>query len=540
VDDMKAELDDDSGDKTAQSTSQLQMPKAMKTNNKAKGSFMDGVYDAASGNLPNQYAAWAPSEQKNAESKRKEELSQMEADFDDDDDAPKPVVQKKKHGRHHHSPAPPPPPPPAPKPQVDSDGVVYDDDDLPKHHSNNMQGLEGGWQAFMKKTPPKKASPKLDPDVAIMESLYTKDGSLPSQYTAWAPADGPKKATTPPPQAQQDDSSSDDKDDPSQSMDLEAAAKAFAKNPDSAFDFLQIRSDQIAQFIHSAATAFTSSFRGTSFLESSAISVDVARVSAASAVLEQYADVLKSKPLRQLSKAKLSPTKLQALYQQLRNVDPLVGKVPVAVQGKQAQAEQMCTYFQEHMQAAAPVQKAVSLVESSSNDLAESESHHAALLEEIDARTQLLRTMEQDMSSLNSLAELANKGEDTSAFETLAKRMVGAEAMAVGAAAEGVSGAHAEIKDLLDLAIQKRSSVLNAQKQRLADLQVEVKKADGDEQQKKLRAASSQAAMETARKKLSGISTSCDATLDALARRRHAGHMEAHAIEVALQVLGSA
>jgi len=324
-------------------------------------------------------------------------------------------------------------------------------------------------------------------------------------------------------------------------MDLEAAAKEFAKDPDKAFDFLQVDSksnDVVANLIHHAVHPSAQSFRAPSFLEASAYTVDMARLTAATTVLEQYAEVLKSKPLHQLAKAKLSPPKLLALYQQLRNVDPLVGK-PVPTQGKQAQAEQMCKYFQEHMKSASPIQKAVSLVETASNKLAESVSRRAALLEEIDARTQLQRTMEQDMSSLNTLALLAKQGEDTSALQALGKQLTGAAAMAVGSAAEGVEGGHAELKDLLDLAVEKRTLETKAQHSKLAQLQGEVKKADSSLSQTKKNAAASQASMAKARKKLASITKSCDATLDALAVRRHAGHMEAHAIEVALIVLGT-
>lgn len=326
-------------------------------------------------------------------------------------------------------------------------------------------------------------------------------------------------------------------------MDLEAAAKAFAKDPDKAFDFMQVSlatHDPLADLLHIASAPSARSIRGNSFLEASASSVDATRTAAATTLLEQYAEVLKSKPLRQLAKAKLSAPKLEALFQQLRKVDPLVGKAPaVAIPGKQAQAEKMCKYFQEHMQAAAPMQKAVSLIEGSSNQLAESVSRHQALLEEIDARTQLQRTMEQDISSLTTLAGLAKQGQDTSALERLGSQLTGAAATAVDASAEGVQEAHAELKDLFDLALQKRTAVLEAQSEKLAKLQADAKAADADLAQKKAKASTSQAAIEKARKKLAGIASSCDTTLDALARRRHAGHMEAHAIEVALKVLGN-
>lgn len=324
-------------------------------------------------------------------------------------------------------------------------------------------------------------------------------------------------------------------------MDLEAAAAAFAKDPDKAFDFTQVKSesnDPVGELIRRAA-APVSSRSGTSFLESSAVREDSSRIKVASTVLDQYSDVLRSKPLRQLAKAKLSPVKLQALYQQLKNVDPLAGSGIVLVQGKQARAEQMCQYFQDHVQVAAPVQKAVALVETASNELAESVSRRAAILEEIDARTQLQKTMEQDITSLNTLAGLAKQGEDATALEALGKQLSGAAATALGSSAGELKQAHAEMKDMLDLALRKRSAALQVQLKKLVNLKGAVKDADNDLAQKKQRAAQSQADIQTARIKLAGITASCDTTLNALAHRRHAGHMEAHAIEVALKVLGS-
>jgi len=325
-------------------------------------------------------------------------------------------------------------------------------------------------------------------------------------------------------------------------MDLEAAAKAFAKDPDSAFDFMQVSSetsDPISEMIRWASSEKPQVRAGASFLEASSVSVDSSRITVASTVLQQYGEVLKSKPLQQLAKAKLSPAKLTALYQRLRNVDPLAGTGgPIIAKGKQVRAEQMCQYFQEHMQTAAPVQKAVTLLEDASNDLAETVSSHAALLEEMTARTQLEKTMQQDMSSLAALSGLAKKGEDASALEALVKQLSGAAASSVGASAAHVEDAHSEMKDLLDLTLKKRLAALNAQRKKIRQLQGSVKDAEEMVAQRKLHASQSQTAMETASRKLSGITASCDTTLNALAHRRHAGHMEAHAIEMALKVLG--
>lgn len=492
-------------------------------------------------NLPKQYSAYTPpSDQAASAAKHKAALAEMEAGFDDDDDAAPTPAPKRKPKRHHHRAPPAPPPPASRRAKPDADGVVYDDDDLPKHHTSAMEGLEGGWEAFMKK-PAHKKGPKMDQDVAIMQSLYTKDGGLPSQYKAWTPDDAPK-APAPVPRASDGGSGGGlTTADGGETMDLEAAAKAFAKDPDSAFDFMQIASapsDPVNELISRAAMgpAYQS---GASFLEASSVSVDSHRKAVASTILEQYSDVLKSKPLRQLAQAKLSPLKLQALYQQLRNVDPLAGTGVILAQGKQARAEQMCNYFQEHVQLASPVQQAASLVETTSDELAESVSRRAALLEEIDARTQLQKTMEQDVSSLTVLASLAKQGEDASALDALEKQLTGAAATAVGASAGELKGAHAEMKDLLDLALKKRSAALQVQSEKLAKLQGAVKDMDTDLAAKKEHASQSQSAMDMARRKLSGITASCDTTLNALAHRRHAGHMEAHAIEVALNVLGS-
>jgi len=520
---MEQQLDSD--DSIEGGASALQMP-----GHSAKAKTNDVVI----GNVPAGYGAWSPDDSSNAEAKKKAALAEMSAGFDDDDDSPKPTPAPHRRHKRHHRPAPAPPPPP----KASADGVIYDDDDLPKHHASIMEGLDGGWQALMKK--PEHVAPKVDQDVEIMQSLYAKDGGLPTQYKAWSPdADAPKAPA--PKRAQPRGDSGADAPDDGGPMDLEAAAKALEKNPNAdPFDFMQVGSesrDPIGALIRHAATAPSFS-GGASFLESSAVSTDMSRRSVASTVLDEYGEVLRSRPLMQLAKAKLSPVKLAALYQQLRHIDPLAATAPVLVQGKQAKAEQMCKYFQEHMQAAGPVQKAVSLVEAASNELAESVSRRAALLEEIEARRQLQKTMEQDVASLTTLAGLAKQGEDVSALDALAKQLTGAAAITVDKSADFLEGAHEEIQDLLSLALKKRSAALQAQNKKLTHLQSAVANADTDLSAKKMRASTSEAAMQTARGKLSGITTSCDTTLNALAHRRHAGHMEAHAIEVALKVLG--
>merc|ERR1719329_1678104 len=200
-----------------------------------------------------------------------------------DDDAPQPKKKKHlRHKKHGHGTT-------TPKPMTDSDGVVYDDDDLPKHHAKPFEGLEGGWKAFMKpKTEAKK--PKLDADVQIMQNLYTDDGGLPGQYTAWTPA----AATTAAPEAAQ-------------------PAAASADDADAPV-----------------------------LIEEATVAVDASRMQAADALLAQFAQTLQSKPLQQLVQAKLSPPKLSALFQKLQSVDPL--KHP---SHSSEQAEEACLFFED-------------------------------------------------------------------------------------------------------------------------------------------------------------------------------------------------
>merc|ERR1719386_619682 len=111
---------------------------------------------------------------------------------------------------------------------------------------------------------------------------------------------------------------------------------------------------------------------------------DQSGILAAGAVLDQFAEVLHSQPLRQLSKAQLGPAKLADLFRQLRNVDPLTHNAnngAAATHGKQTQAEQWCLYFQQHMESSIPMQQAVARVEAASNQLAKAVSQRAAMLE---------------------------------------------------------------------------------------------------------------------------------------------------------------
>merc|ERR1719329_424958 len=430
-------------------------------------------------------------------------VQSFESGFDDGEAAPK----KKKHLRHKKHKAT------TPAPQADSDGVVYDDDDLPKHHAKPFEGLEGGWKAFMKPTEKKK--PKLDADVQIMQNLYTDDGGLPGQYTAWTPAAADNAAAP-------DDSDDDSEDGGDSFMQMESRKKV---------------SDPVARLIRAAVSAASDDTDAPALIEEATVAVDASRLQAANAVLAQYAQSLQSKPLQQLVQAKLSPPKLAALFQKLQSVDPL--KHP---SHSSEQAEQACLFFEDNAQSAAPVTQTAFKVERGSNDVAEALSHQSALLEEMSARTQLQRTMEQDVSSLTTLLKTARQGQDVSGLNTAEAQLDKQGRTSTGAelavAADGVQSAHAELADLLEMALQKRSLALKTQEGKVVLLQVEQKTVSANVDEKRALVSHAEAAMKAAEQKLSGIQAKCGQALASLEQRRHTGDVETHAIGTVLKVIG--
>jgi hypothetical protein len=465
----------------------------------------DGFTD---GKVSQLYSAWSPnSDDAPAAPKKSNDLQQMLSDFDSDDDStPTPAPPPRRHRRHaslaQASPAPPP--------QPASDGIVYDDDDLPKHHPKPItMDLSGGWKSFLKRGAGRKAKAKLDPDVAVMQSLYSSDGGLPSQYSAWKPSSAnapslPKEDPTP------------------KAADVKTNAPSLDSDSDDdgAASFLQIASK-----------------------ERVALRADASQDSAALIVLAQYAEVLQSQPLRHLAQARLSPAKLTALWQRLEAVDPLTHPNAVAAKGKQAQAEQWCVYFQRHEQAATPVRQAAARVENASSALAELSSSRAAMAEEVDARTQLEKTVEQDVQSLSTLLELARQGEEVSrlraAAEGLASGVNGMseELMSLGASVEAIQEGQVQLADALQAAMERRKQALEAQSAKLAELQQEEDMQQKELLKKKNEVSRRRAEVASAQKSIAGIQTSCDATLESAEKRKRVGHMEVHAIETALKVL---
>ena len=203
----------------------------------------------------------------------------------------------------------------------------------------------------------------------------------------------------------------------------------------------------------------------------------------------------------------------------LQAVDPLTHPGAIPAHGRQAQAEQWCLYFQKNAQSAVPVNKAAAVVEQASNELAEQESQHSALEEEVDARSQLQKTVEQDVQSLTTLLNVAKAGMKVSDVTSMEKQVAkAANQVALGEAAQGFKAGHAELADALEGALRERTAVLEAQHKKLDELNAMLKESAAARAEKQTKAVQSQAAMEAARKKIASVQASCDATLGQVER----------------------
>lgn len=392
--------------------------------------------------------------------------------------------------------------------------------------------LQGGWESFVRKktaSAPKVAT-KVDPDVAIMQSLYTSDGGLPQQYAAWTPPSADAPAPSPPPAAAGAAAGG--------SVDLTKAAADFEKDDDD--DSGGAAFVQVGMMIrHAAAAAKAAGTAADTGLSSS-------RAEAANAVLEQYAEVLDSQPLHRLAAAHLGADKIVALSRSLEAVDPMKSSPKDAVHGENADQEKYCLNFLQNAEAVVSLPQAIALVEKSTDELSESTAKRAALAEEVAARTQLQKTMEQDVQSLSAMLAVVRKAQDMSKVESaesdLAAHAVQGAGKALGEfgeAAGELQAAHSELEDSLQSALEERQAVLAWQQGKLSELQKTTQDADKELDEKKEQVATSQSSMEAAKKKLAATETSCSTTLDALEHRRHASHMEARAIEAVRQVLGA-
>merc|ERR1719401_837984 len=143
------------------------------------------------------------------------------------------------------------------------------------------------------------------------------------------------------------------------------------------------------------------------------------------------------------------------------------------LRGKNGQVDQWCMYFARNSQSLAPMKKALSKLQGETTLLANLSSQRAAVSEEIDARSQLQKTVEQDIRSLSSLLDTLRKSSSTSSLQALERKATRSKEvlLKLGAATEGWRGAHIELEDALEATLHSRSAVVESQRSKLALLQ---------------------------------------------------------------------
>merc|ERR1719469_360816 len=110
----------------------------------------------------------------------------------------------------------------------------------------------------------------------------------------------------------------------------------------------------------------------------------------------------------------------------------------------------------------------------------------------------------------------------------------------MGEAVQEMRADHEDLASALEVALKARTAVVQKQKQTLVSLKQLTAAGDGDTAKMQTRVTKLQKTLGVIQKKLVTIGKSCASTLSSLEEKRHVGHLEAHAVEIALKVLGDA
>jgi len=394
----------------------------------------------------------------------------------------------------------------------------------PRVNLHAPKGLEGGWQALMKKG--KHKHHKYGDETDLMQNI---DAGPPSSYTSWKPAGAAQAAKS-------------------------AAANEYAQAMKD-FDSDSFLQTSMEMSMESTVTRMllAATNNPTNLLEKSSSTASEAgeseeRKSVASLVLDAYSDILASPPLHQLSQSRLDTPQLKKLWEKLQAVDPMTHQK--VADGQKAQAETWCTYFEKNQKSAGQVLQETKKWEQAESETAAAASLYTANMEEKQVREQLLGTLAQDTQVLTALLQ----GEQHAFHDAAAQiqgwiqradaellSSMGAEGMALHQSASdalnALSNAQTEMADVLELAIRKRGAVEANQKALLAQVTSQMQKVQTEWQQKKQGEVQAKKVLDTAVTKFAGVQKTCDKVLTGMEQRRHGGHREMSAIRTALLVL---
>eukprot|EP00928_Gymnodinium_smaydae_P014058 TRINITY_DN15099_c0_g2_i3.p1 TRINITY_DN15099_c0_g2~~TRINITY_DN15099_c0_g2_i3.p1 ORF type:complete len:1050 (-),score=343.88 TRINITY_DN15099_c0_g2_i3:592-3741(-) len=465
---------------------------------------------------------------------------------------------------------------------VEEKKIVYDDDDLPKHKHLPLQAeLSGGWRSLVGRAAP-KTKPKADNDVALMQSLFSGNGGLPTQYQAWKPDDN--KPPAPAAMVATSRSTGEDEgvdggaaadaatratdgasaaDDDAGDADTLTAAPAVSTKRGSAKrgrpGFLQAKADleddadddddaapsparrsarakrrapaaasaDAGDDDDSMALAFTQlrqkrSRHGSRRFAAACqgLSPDAGgfRMAAAASLLQQFAAVLKSSTLKQLAQKKFGCEQLSELSQRLQAADPH-GPSFLATNAT-ATASKAARAAKTEAWCAFFQQHAAT-----SKPL-----HQAAVAAEragdaFAAADAARGALAEEKEALTQLVRTVDQ--DVQSLSEL---------VALEQKATQEEG-RVEMLDLLQVTLDQRSAVAEAHRQKAARVDQDLAAAERERSAKQAALTHVQASLEAVRKRMAGIRGSCEKSLAALDQWRHSAHVEARVVDFALRVV---
>lgn len=427
---------------------------------------------------------------------------------------------------------------------------------------------------MLKSHPKKKQYAPVDEDMALMEKL---DKGPPATYEAWKPDEQtPNDGASPEPAASSPSAGQ------SSLGSAAASLSAMGASLDSD-DFLQLgwqtnrvvsdlaageNSGQHFRLLASetaAAAARAASPSGDDgvsrlIMETVSQEADEPDAAAAAAVLSSYADVLKSKPLRELSDTRLNREKLQALYQRMQSAAAEEGRqaqdqgqsalaMPSGT-GQEAQAEQWCLRFHQEGQASSPVLAARTRADAADAELAEAGAKRDAVQEEREAHDQLLKTAKLDSKGLAALLQTVQQSYDPISvdlgeWQERAAALglnVGGESLqlyqAAGAARSALSQARNDLTTAIAAATRKRTIAEQRQQMLLKQVAADVEDAAQVWSAKSQADQASRAGLDSAVRSFNGVEAMCDQALEAANNKKHSMLREVRAVGMALAVLG--
>lgn len=436
-------------------------------------------------------------------------------------------------------------------------------EEAPARLRGALPGFEGGWRAMMKAQPKKKKDALVDDDMALMEKL---DEGPPLIYEAWKPEDD----ATPAMALAAGETPVADASPRLSSAVASLSAAAASLDDDSLLQlhwqrsrvdsggktkFRLLASETKAAAIRAASPPADD---GVSRLITETVSqeTDKPDAVAVSAVLGAYADVLNSKPLRQLSRTHLNRESLLALYERMQRVDAdgsaQEEAESVSVAQQVQQAEQWCLRFHKEGAALSPVLVARTHEEATATALSEAAAQRDAARNEGDAHRQLLKTAKLDGEGLAALLQTVQRSYDPIALEleewqeraaALGLGAGGGESSdlykAAGVAQAALSQARSELTKAIASAIRKRTGA--EERQRLLLRQVSAEEDEARRSWSAMGEAEQQArsALGSAVQSLTGVEAMCDQALEAANARKHAVLREVSAVGMSLSVLGT-